>query len=238
MAITLSNVNIGTGPGIGDGDPLRTAFTKINNNFTIVQANINSNVATPSVNSLNNNGWQVYLDSTGNTTIPKNLVIAGNVSVSGTILRTRYNIGEVIGVKILGNTDVGFTSNATINTTSYTQIMSYSYTPLISNSYIIAEVYAAYSLTGYGSEDYYSQITVSGSEICYGYQLFIASGGGAVGGGGTRSATLTPLMGRYTNSNSSAKSIAFNMKRGATADDTVTVFADNSFWLKITEVAR
>jgi len=41
MAITLSNVNIGTGPGIGDGDPLRTAFTKINNNFALVQTNVN-----------------------------------------------------------------------------------------------------------------------------------------------------------------------------------------------------
>ena len=38
MAITLSNVNIGTGPGIGDGDPLRT---KINNNFSLVQTNVN-----------------------------------------------------------------------------------------------------------------------------------------------------------------------------------------------------
>jgi hypothetical protein len=33
MAITLSNVNIGTGPSAGDGDPLRSAFTIINNNF-------------------------------------------------------------------------------------------------------------------------------------------------------------------------------------------------------------
>jgi hypothetical protein len=47
MAITLSNVNIGTGPGVGNGDPLRTAFTKINNNFAVLQANIN----TPAVSS-------------------------------------------------------------------------------------------------------------------------------------------------------------------------------------------
>ena len=88
MAITLSNVNIGTGPGIGDGDPLRTAFTKINNNFAIVQANINANVATPSVNSLNNNGWQVYLDSTGNTSIPKNLTTSGVLIAQGNIIVT------------------------------------------------------------------------------------------------------------------------------------------------------
>jgi len=88
MAITLSNVNIGTGPGIGDGDPLRTAFTKINNNFAVVQANINANAATPSVNSLNNNGWQVYLDSTGNTSIPKNLTTSGVLIAQGNIIVT------------------------------------------------------------------------------------------------------------------------------------------------------
>ena len=38
----LSNVNIGTGPSAGDGDPLRTAFTIINNNFQIVTNNVNA----------------------------------------------------------------------------------------------------------------------------------------------------------------------------------------------------
>ena len=28
------NINIGTSPNKGNGDPLRTAFTKINNNFS------------------------------------------------------------------------------------------------------------------------------------------------------------------------------------------------------------
>lgn len=38
----LANVNIGTGPSAGDGDPLRTAFTTINNNFQIVTNNVNA----------------------------------------------------------------------------------------------------------------------------------------------------------------------------------------------------
>lgn len=37
----LSNVNIGTSPSAGDGDPLRTAFAIINNNFANVQSNVN-----------------------------------------------------------------------------------------------------------------------------------------------------------------------------------------------------
>ena len=38
----LANVNIGTGPSAGDGDPLRTAFGTINNNFQIVTNNVNA----------------------------------------------------------------------------------------------------------------------------------------------------------------------------------------------------
>jgi len=47
--ITLANINIGSGPGVGDGDPLRTAFNTINNNFANIQANINH----PSIVALN-----------------------------------------------------------------------------------------------------------------------------------------------------------------------------------------
>ena len=40
--MNLSNVNIGTGPSAGDGDPIRTAFGIVNNNFAYIQSNINS----------------------------------------------------------------------------------------------------------------------------------------------------------------------------------------------------
>jgi len=38
----LANVNIGSGPSAGDGDPLRSAFSIINNNFQIVKNNVNA----------------------------------------------------------------------------------------------------------------------------------------------------------------------------------------------------
>lgn len=38
----LANVNIGTGPSAGDGDPLRSAFNTINQNFAKIQSNVNS----------------------------------------------------------------------------------------------------------------------------------------------------------------------------------------------------
>jgi hypothetical protein len=40
--MNLSNVNIGTGPSAGDGSPLRSAFSIINNNFQIITNNVNA----------------------------------------------------------------------------------------------------------------------------------------------------------------------------------------------------
>lgn len=38
--MSQQTINIGTGPSAGDGDPLRTAFTKINSNFNELYANV------------------------------------------------------------------------------------------------------------------------------------------------------------------------------------------------------
>ncbi len=46
----LSNVNIGTGPSSGDGDPLRSAFATINTNFQTITNNVNA--LTNSVNTV------------------------------------------------------------------------------------------------------------------------------------------------------------------------------------------
>jgi len=45
--VTLANINLGTGPGTGDGDPLRVAFNTINNNFAALQYNLNSPTSVP-----------------------------------------------------------------------------------------------------------------------------------------------------------------------------------------------
>jgi hypothetical protein len=41
--MTQQTIDIGTGPNTGTGDPLRTAFTKLNENFTEVYNTTNSN---------------------------------------------------------------------------------------------------------------------------------------------------------------------------------------------------
>ena len=64
----LANVNIGTGPSAGDGDPLRSAFTIINNNFTKLQSN---------VNALSNSVTSVA-GRTGNVTLTVNDIVGFN----------------------------------------------------------------------------------------------------------------------------------------------------------------
>jgi hypothetical protein len=64
----LSNVNIGTGPSAGDGDPLRTAFIVINQNFASIQSNVN--LLTDSVSSVSGR--------TGNVTLTVNDIVGFN----------------------------------------------------------------------------------------------------------------------------------------------------------------
>jgi hypothetical protein len=64
----LSNVNIGTGPSAGDGDPLRTAFIVINQNFASIQSNVN--LLTNSVSSVSGR--------TGNVTLTVNDIVGFN----------------------------------------------------------------------------------------------------------------------------------------------------------------
>ena len=92
MSLNLSNVNLGTGPGVGDGDPLRTAFDIINDNFAEIQANITSSA----VNSV--------AGRTGNVT----LTTADIVGLSPSML---VNLSAV-NTNILPQTDNSFTLGA------------------------------------------------------------------------------------------------------------------------------
>ena len=88
----LSNVNIGTGPSAGDGDPLRSAFATINTNFQIVTNNVNS--LTNSVTSVAGRTGNVILTITDivglNTTYATQAnLTAANVAMKGYV---DYNI--------------------------------------------------------------------------------------------------------------------------------------------------
>lgn len=72
MSYPFGNVNVGTNPGDGTGDPLRTAFTTINNNFANI-ANGNVTVTAP---------VQSVAGRTGNIILTINDIIGGDTAGS------------------------------------------------------------------------------------------------------------------------------------------------------------
>jgi len=133
---------------------------------------------------------------------------------------------------ILKASDLEFTSNASIASATYTPIIATTFTPTLINADIFVEVFASYNINGGGDDDWYSNITWADNEIGHQWVQFNASTGSAA-----RSSALFPLVGTWYNINTNPYTLAVNAKFG-TSDDTLTVYADNSFYVKITEVAR
>lgn len=182
--------------------------------------------------------------STASTSSFSNLSVAGNASVGQTLtveniivngtITSAYEPGNVIKMSAYNASDLSMDS-ISINSYSYAEIGSTTFTPKSSNSYLIFEFNVNYyidSLT-VANDDFYSQITVDGSEIVFSRQIF------EIGqSGGTRSGVLFPLFGRYTNSSTSAKTISIKAKRGNTDDNLIIVANSVSGFLRVTEVAR
>lgn len=96
----LSNVNIGTGPSAGDGDPLRSAFSTINNNFQTITNNVNA--LSNSVTSVAGRAGNVILtvnDIIGINTYASNTVLVlSNIGMRGYVDATvAANISAIVG---------------------------------------------------------------------------------------------------------------------------------------------
>jgi len=112
----LSNVNIGTGPSSGDGSPLRSAFSIINNNFQLITNNVNA--LSNSVSSVAGRTGNVIL--TINDILGIN-VYATNASVDSKIAANIANVGG--GGSTYSNVNVaayltvnGYTTTAYVDT--------------------------------------------------------------------------------------------------------------------------
>lgn len=83
MSAQPQNINIGPLPNDGQGDPLRTAFTKINNNFSAVWAagpvGSNITIINNTIAAENTNGG-IALTAVGNGVITVNRAVVPTVS--------------------------------------------------------------------------------------------------------------------------------------------------------------
>ena len=155
----------------------------------------------------------------------------GNMVVTGFIKPSAWRAGQVVNDIMLSNTEVTISTTTIATSTSDTDFLTYSYTPLSSSSYLVIHYHlASFSFEGgTGNDSYFSRIKVDGSEITYSRQSTV---------NGNRTGVLFPLTGRYTNSNTTAKSIVVACRRDS-ADDSITIVnSASSMWLRITEIAR
>jgi len=156
---------------------------------------------------------------------------SGNMVVTGFIKPNAWRAGQVVNDIMLSNTEVTISTTTIATSNSDTDFLTYSYTPLSSSSYLVIHYHlASFSFEGgTGNDSYFSRIKVDGSEITYSRQSTV---------NGNRTGVLFPLTGRYTNSNTTAKSIVVACRRDS-ADDSITIVnTSTSMWLRITEIAR
>ena len=159
----------------------------------------------------------------------------GNLSIGGYVSPGKWTAGQVIKDTMLSNSEVTVSTTTVATSTNDTDFMSYSYTPVSSSSYLVIHVhvasYDALSASGTGSDSYFSRIKVGGNEITYARQATRDNYG-------FRTGPLFPLTGRYTNSDTSAKTITVAVRRD-TADDSITIVnTPTALWMRITEIAR
>jgi cytoskeletal protein CcmA (bactofilin family) len=165
--------------------------------------------------------------------VSQNLVVAGNTTCNGTIYAMRYLPGQIVNVSMLSKIELNQNASSIVAKAT-TSIFSYSYVPKIANSYIIIEYQTIYSLIGSNLDEIYAYLYADNTDNRIGitYQKWINGSGG-----GTRSGTIFPIVGRYTNTDKTAKTIRVDVFNN-TDTDTINVNSDNSTWLKITEIGR
>jgi hypothetical protein len=158
---------------------------------------------------------------------------SGNLVMTGFIKANAWRAGQVVNDIMLSNTEVTVSTTTIATSTSDTDFVTYSYTPLSSSSYLVIHYHLAdYRFeSGSGSDSYFSRIKVDGNEITYARQATRTSET-------FRTGVLFPLTGRYTNSNTTAKSIVVACRRDSADDNITIVNTATSMWLRITEIAR
>jgi hypothetical protein len=188
-----------------------------------------------------NIGTDVYYAGSGTTRfrVVKELNESGgaelwSVDRNGIVTQTAWDVGEVIASRMYNYSDLNMSATTTINSTTYTNVATITYTPKSTTSYLWLEFDANYDYSsGTTADDFFSRITVAGSVIVEKNQIMI----GQIGGG-TRSGTIFPISGRYTNSTTSGIAITVQAKWGS-ADDAIRVYGSStSGYMRIMEIGR
>ena len=187
-----------------------------------------------------NMGIDSYYGGTGATRIRivKELNESGgselwSVDRNGIVTRSAWDVGEVIASRMYNFSDLNMSATTTVGVNTYVRIANLTYTPKSSSSHIWIEFSCVYEIAGAAADDFYSNITVNGTEVVYNRQIWINGAGG-----GTRSGALFPISARYTNSSTSGIAITVQAARGSSDDNGTFVGNSVSGYMRIMEIGR
>ena len=187
-----------------------------------------------------NMGIDTYYGGTGATRIRivKELNESGGSELwsldrNGIVTRSAWDVGEVIASRMYNYSDLNMSATTTVGVNTYVRIANLTYTPKSSSSYIWIEFSCVYEIAGAAADDFYSNITVNGTEVVYNRQIWINGAGG-----GTRSGALFPISARYTNSSTSGIAITVQAARGSSDDNGTFVGNSVSGYMRIMEIGR
>jgi len=176
------------------------------------------------------------LDVNGDLRVHSNIACDINIAAQGTIRASNFVAGQVANITMKNASEIGQVATLTVLHGATSQVFSFSYTPKIANSYLIIEYQCNYKVDGGSADSISSFLNVEDSS---GYNRLSANiqywNNGV--GGGTRSGTMLPITGRYTNTNTAAKRITVDVANGTDVDN-MYLYSNDCCWLKITEIGR
>jgi hypothetical protein len=176
------------------------------------------------------------LDVNGNLRVRSNIACDINIAAQGTIRASSFVAGQVANITMKNASEIGQASTITVLHGVTSQVFSFSYTPKIANSYLIIEYQCNYKVDGGAADGVTAFLNVGDTS---GYNRLTANiqYWNNTQGGGTRSGTMLPITGRYTNTDTTAKNITVDVSNGTDVDN-MYLYSNDCCWLKITEIGR
>jgi hypothetical protein len=172
----------------------------------------------------------------GDIDVSGNLDVSGNISSVNSIVAQKFVTGQIANMQILNRANISQATTITIAPSVTTSLFSYSYTPKCASSFIVVEYQTKYAFSGSGADNLKAFAIVNdGANNTVGetYQQWFESLGG-----GTRSGTIFPIVGRYSNTNKTAKTIRVEVQNNTDADTLTITGNDIMTFLKITEIGN
>jgi hypothetical protein len=123
--MAINNINIGAVANDGTGDPIRTAFDTVNDNFSFVQAGLFAGTEPSIISAVSVTGGYLYSNSYvyATTYVNAGSVVAGTVTSNGNLYVSQQGAYIVGNVSIIGNLSVSGSQLATQTSNSTAPII-------------------------------------------------------------------------------------------------------------------